>query len=378
MKKTNLFLLLLFSFLNCFGEDVQRFNFQIDGTINADSGKIFLHFYPDYTTSATKIMADVKDNKFSITGYIPESQGVFITLDSTYISSQFVIDEGQQAIVVNIDSVWEMPNVINKTMLTEYPNYLAFYKNLETKKELFHLQIDSLQKIYNHNLPSSIKLALDKEQRTLDNISDNTLLEYVQKNPDSKIAFWNLIRLMNWGYEPIFKSIYDTFSEEIKNGYAGKKLKNKLKNGTQLSKGKPFSFFNCQNTNGENLSPDIFLKNKFTLVDFWYSRCTPCLRQFKQMKDLYNQYNGKGFEIIGISVDQIEDEERWLNVISKEKLVWKQYWDKNASEALKFSIKAFPTNFLIDSSGRIIQKNISMEELDKVLKDNLTTSVYEE
>jgi peroxiredoxin len=349
----------------------QNSNFKIDGTVNVDSGKIYLNFYPDYIPSETnKIIAEIKNRRFSISGYIPESQGVFITLDSSYVSSDFVVDKGVQTIFINIDSVRKVPVVKNKTMLEEYPNYITFYKEINAKKDLFDQKIDSLYKLYNYDLPGSIRLILDEEQKAIYNASDSALLKYTERNPNSKIAFWDLVRLMNWGYEPIFDSIYNNFSEVLKNGYAGKILDEKIQNSRQLFVGRMFPPFNCQNASEENLSSCIFLKNKFTLVDFWFSKCAPCLAQFSRMRNLYKQYSGSGFEIIGISVDQIRDKKEWEDVIVKEKLVWKQYWDKDGTESRRFSINAFPCNFLIDNTGKIIDKNISLEALGEFLSSH--------
>lgn len=372
MKKWSILFFFLFWFIaNSFGRNGQYFNFKINGTINVDSGKIYLNFYSDYVPNKTdKIIAEIKNKKFFISGYIPESQGVFITFDNGYISPDFIIDKGVQTISINIDSMQEAPVVQNRTMLEEYPAYTSFHKEIKTKKELFNQKIDSLYKLYNYNFPNSIKLILDKEQKAIYNASDSILLKYAERNPNSKIAFWSLVRLFNWGYEPIFDSIYNAFSGMLKNGYSGRILNSKLQNGRQLSVDQIFPFFNCQSVNGEKLSSYIFSQNKFTLVDFWYSRCGPCRLQFSFMRDLYKQYHGSGFEIIGISVDQIKDKKEWEDVIVKEKLIWKQYWDKNGTECQKFSIKAFPTNFLIDSTGKIINKNISMEELREFLSSH--------
>ncbi len=373
MKKVEtLFLLLFCCLINSFEINGQNSNFKIDGTVNVDSGKIDLHFYRDYISSGTdKITAEIKNKKFSMSGNILESQGVFITIDSIYISSDFVIDKGLQTISINIDSSRKVPVVKNKTMLEEYPNYIAFYKEIDAKNESFNQKRDSLYKHYDSNLPDSIGLMLRKEKKAIYNASDSTLLKYVEKNPKSKIALWELARLLDWGYEPIFDSIYNGFSKTLRNGYAGKTLNGKLQNGRQLSVGQMFPLFNCQNTSNENLSSHIFLKNKFILVDFWFSGCGPCLVQFSRMKDLYQQYSGRGFEIVGISVDKTKNKKEWENVIVKEKLVWKQYWDKNGTESKKISIEAFPTNYLLDSTGKIIDKNISMEALDEFLNSSL-------
>lgn len=372
MKKCSVLFLILFWFLiNLFEINGQNSNFQIDGTINIDSGKIYLNFYSDYMPDKiSQIIAEIRNKKFCIFGYIPESQGVFITLDSGYISSNFVIDKGVQTISIKIDSTRKVPVVKNKTMLEEYSSYITFYKEINQKREIVNQKRDSLYKLYNYDLPDSIMLILDEEQKAIYNASDSTLLKYTERNPNSKIAFWDLVRLMNWGYEPTFNSIYNNFSKILKNGYAGKILNNKLQNGRQLSIGQIFPPFNCQNTSKENLSPCVFQKNKFTLVDFWFSKCAPCLAQFDSMRDLYKQYNGNGFEIIGISIDQIKDKKGWEDVIVKEKLIWKQYWDINGTESQRFSINAFPTNFLIDSTGKIIDKNISMEALGEFLSSH--------
>jgi len=369
---TTLFLILFLFIANPFEAKGQSPNFKIDGTVNVDSGKIDLHFYSDYIPSGTgPITAEIKNKKFSISGYIPESQGVFITIDDIYLSADFIINKGVQAITINIDLSREVPVVENKTMLEEYPNRIAFYKEIDAKNKSFDQKRDSLYQLYDGNLPDSIRVMLSEEQQAIYNASDSTLLRYAEKNPNSEIAFWNLIRLLGWGYEPIFDSIYSAFSETLRNGYAGNVLNSKLQSGRQLSVGQAFPLFNCQNASDEDLSSDVFLKNKFTLVDFWYSRCGPCRAQFSSLRNLYQKYSGSGFEIVGISVDRIKDKKEWEDVIVKEKLVWKQYWDKNGTETKRFSIYAFPTNFLIDSTGKIIDKNISMEALGEFLNSSL-------
>lgn len=378
MKKISvLYLILFWCLINSCEKNRENSNFKIDGIINVESGKIYLNFYPDFIPNETSEMtAEIKNGRFSFSGYIPESQGVFVTLDSNYISSDFIIDKGVQTIVIDTDSIRKVPVVKNKTMMKEYPNYIAFYKEVNTRKDLFDQKIDSLYKIYNYDLPDSIRFILDKEQKAIHNASDSTLLKYTEKNPSSKIAFWVLTRLMNWGYEPIFDSIYNNFSEVLRKGYAGEILGEKIQNGRQLSVGQMFPSFNCKNANEEKFSSRLFHENRFTLVDFWYSRCAPCLAQFSSMRDLYKQYSGSGFEIIGISIDQIRDKKQWEDIIVKEKLVWKQYWDRDGTESRRFSINAFPTNLLIDSTGKIIDKNISMEALSELLSSHSTSMNY--
>ncbi|MCD7930757.1 MAG: DUF4369 domain-containing protein [Tannerellaceae bacterium] len=162
MKKWSILFLILFGCLiNPIGINAQNTDFKIDSTINVDSGKICLHFYSDYLPDKTsKITAEIKNRRFTLSGVIPESQGVFISVDNNYVSADFVIDPGVQSISINIDAPREVPVGENRTMLEEYPDYIAFYKEINAKKELFYQKIDSLHKFYNNNLPESISLML--------------------------------------------------------------------------------------------------------------------------------------------------------------------------------------------------------------------------
>lgn len=154
-----LFLTLFLVVINSFGENLQQSNFKIDGTVNADSGTIYLKFYSDYMPNGTKeLVAEVQNQKFSIAGYIPESQAVVIALDNRYVSSDFIIEKGLQSVSLNIDSIREVPLVHNKTMLEEYRNYEAFRKDIKVRNELFNQKRDSLQKIYHPTFSSKTNL----------------------------------------------------------------------------------------------------------------------------------------------------------------------------------------------------------------------------
>ena len=357
---------------NSFGQKDKQFYFKINGTINADTGTVYLYFYRDYIPNKTKeLVSHVRDNKFSFSGYIPEPQAVNIFFDDRYMSSDFIIEKGEQTISINTDTTRKVPVVLNKIMTNEYPKYEAYFEKIQGMWRRFYQKVDSFNTLYNRQLPKTVKLNIDKEYSILCDLDNKTLLQYSQERPTSHIAFWRLIRTMTWGYEPILDSIYNSFTSELKNGYAGRVLDKKLKNGRQLSVGKQFPLLQSVNRNNEKFSPTIFLNNKFTLVDFWYSGCSPCRAQFNRLKDLYKQFHTKGFEIVGISVDKDTHKKEWEDSIINEKLSWKQYWDMNGKEAKRLSIHGFPTNFLIDSTGKIIVNNISLEELEELLSKSL-------
>ena len=364
---------LIFATLNALGQNDKQFNFKIDGTINADTGTVTLQFLTDYIPkNNSDLVAKVKNGKFSIAGYLPEPQSVEIGFGDNYLTSDFIIEKGLQTVTINTEIERQMPSVSNSTMQNDYPRYTAFFKQYTIKMDICHQKYDSIYKLNNYTLPEDVRFSMSKELDILYKEQDKLLLAYVEKNPDSEIAFWKFVRLMSFGYEPIFDTIYNSFSDELKNGYAGTVLNKKLEAGKILSVGKQFPPMQCMNRNNEELSPAVFTNKKLILVDFWYSGCGPCRAQFTSLKNLYNQFSSKGFEIVGISIDRATDKKKWEDVIINDKLIWQQYWDIDGKDARRLSINAYPTNFLIDNTGKIIAKNISMGELEAVLNKGLT------
>ncbi len=57
--------------------------------------------------------------------------------------------------------------------------------------------------------------------------------------------------------------------------------------------------------------------------------------------------------------------------VKEQKLPWPQYLDENGTVTKQLSISIWPSNFLIDENGVIIQKNISPQDLELFLKANM-------
>ena len=89
------------------------------------------------------------------------------------------------------------------------------------------------------------------------------------------------------------------------------------------------------------------------------------------LNELYDAYRYAGFEVMGISVDKKDDFNKWTATIKKEDLKWPNYLDENGVNSALLAVNYFPFNFLLNSKGEIIKKNISMEELKRLLEKNL-------
>lgn len=161
-------------------------------------------------------------------------------------------------------------------------------------------------------------------------------------------------------------------SNRLKASIAGRSLKEDLLQSKILSVGKQFPSMELLNKSllEHNLN-DTDLVNSYTLVDFWFSSCQPCIRQFPELKEIYNNYKNRGFQVIGISTDQLKQTNVWKTSIVKYGLEWPQYIDLEGKQSKLLGIDIFPTNFLINSKGKIIFKNMTSDEIKVFLRNNL-------
>ncbi len=137
--------------------------------------------------------------------------------------------------------------------------------------------------------------------------------------------------------------------------------------------GNPFSDVQLVNQEGMPVSlSDYVGKNKLVLVDFWASWCQPCIQEMPNVAAAYSKYKNKGFEIVGISLD--EKAEAWTGAITRLKMTWPQMSDlkgRSSSLSAPYNISSIPTTILVDKNGKIIAKNLSGKELDKKLAEIL-------
>jgi len=111
---------------------------------------------------------------------------------------------------------------------------------------------------------------------------------------------------------------------------------------------------------------------KYVLLDFWASWCGPCRQENPTLVKAYAKYKEKGFEILGISLDNPDAKEAWIEAIEKDGLTWRQVSDLKAwnnAVARTYGIRAIPHSFLIDPQGTIIAENLRGEKLEAKLAE---------
>ena len=111
-------------------------------------------------------------------------------------------------------------------------------------------------------------------------------------------------------------------------------------------------------------------KNKAILIDFWASWCPPCIKELPHVKEVYAEFKEKGFEIIGISLDDTaviaekfaeENEMPWPLTCSGD--AW-------ADSTVKlFKVNSIPSTWLIDEKGVLLKFDLRGDALKEAVCD---------
>jgi peroxiredoxin len=126
--------------------------------------------------------------------------------------------------------------------------------------------------------------------------------------------------------------------------------------------------FTSQTPEGETFKLSS-LRGKYVLVDFWASWCGPCRKESPNLVKAYLAHKAKNFTILSVSLDNKRED--WVEAIKKDQLNWTHVCDLKgwkSDAAVIYSIQSLPFNFLLDSSGKVIARDLRGEQLTEILR----------
>ncbi|SHM07171.1 TlpA disulfide reductase family protein [Flavobacterium saccharophilum] len=349
-----------------------------------------------FSTGDITDSTEVKDGKFQFTGKLPQAKLYLVVINSkkqaddpnmpNYQASVPVfLENGEIELKATLDSIPLASNLINIGRFS-FSNITVtgsksndIYMNYAKGLEPFAGQGD---KIFNEEyLPylnpekgaakQPVLKGVDIVTRMEAN-NDKTnayVLDFVKNNLTNSVGLTIATQEASRFSLSELNEISSHITSELKATPLGKETALKIEELKNIAPGAQYVDLPLKDNNGNDVKLSNYLgKGKYVLLEFWASWCHPCRADIPHLKEIYELYHPKGFEIVSVSMDN--DKEMWQKALKEENMPWVQISDLqaftgNLTKTYKF--RAIPTCFLIDPTGKIVTTKMRGSFMDKRL-----------
>ena len=352
MKTIKTLLLLCLFAIGCKSQQTLETVFSLD--VNSEkitSITISRYDYGQEKMIEWKSITDINPNKtYNVTDQFLEPSIYGVKLN-TGKEMRIAVEQGGQINLQLGDGI---------TLDSKVASELNFNQSIESlNNEFFAGMIEDFDQAMKENDEQKIA-ALEKKK-------DQVLVEFVE-------AMENLVREMGpsaktydaLGYldlyknNKFFKEMLKRFETDYPSSGMSISLRTRIEKADQLALGSEMANFKAMNKKGTPVSLSDF-RGSYVLVDFWASWCRPCRVENPKLLELYKTVKNIKFDIVGVSIDSNKD--LWEKAIEKDGLIWNQILDTDQTIYKQYLLSSLPANFLLDTEGKIISKNINAEEL---------------
>jgi peroxiredoxin len=305
-----------------------------------------------------------------------QTQGIFeLVFGDNVLAIPLINDASDIQVDADLSKTKDFYTVTNSPVSKQLQDLLANVgdKNNDIQNTFF--QLDSLKKF---NAPDSVLVAANnKKNAAVDQLNDY-LKQFIQTTPNATLG----VLALGWASRSFQPDQMEISLKDLKTRFPGNAFlaemeKNSQQQPQQQSSGsdswigKTVPELVMADPNGKDISISSF-KGKYVLIDFWASWCGPCRMENPNVVKAYNEFKGKNFTILGVSLDK--DKDSWKKAIAQDHLNWAQmsdlkYWNSHAVET--FGFQGIPFNVLVDPTGKVIAESLRGEDLEAKLKQVL-------
>jgi len=250
--------------------------------------------------------------------------------------------------------------------------------NVGTKNDEIQSSFNTLDSLKKIDAPDSVLVAANNTKNTAVSSLNDYLKQFIQTTPNATLG----VLALGWASRSLPPAEMDSQLKGLKTRFPGNTFLAEMEKASSQQQqaepssgaswiGKTVPELTMPDPNGNDISISSF-RGKYLLIDFWASWCGPCRMENPNVVKAYNEFKGKNFTILGVSLDK--DKDSWKKAISQDHLAWSQmsdlkYWNSQAVET--FGFQGIPFNVLVDPSGKVIGESLRGEELDAKLKQVL-------
>lgn len=292
-------------------------------------------------------------------GAVEYPQLIQLVAGDTRKRTSFYLENSEITVEGTLDSLFKAEVKGSKTQ----DEYQAF---VDSNKPLS----DSYASLYSEYQTASqsgdaAKVAeIEKKAEEIQNQMIENQKNFVKNNPSSYVSPSILSSLAYEMEATEIEAIMNNFDTAIVNLPQMKDLKSRVEVMKAVAVGQKAPDFTMNDVDGKPVTLSSRFGPKLLLLDFWAAWCGPCRQENPNVVKVYKEFNKKGFDVFGVSLDQTRED--WVKAIADDQLTWThvsdlQYWNNSAAKL--YAVQAIPANFLLDENGIIIGRNLRGEDL---------------
>jgi peroxiredoxin len=304
-----------------------------------------------------------------------KTQGIFeLVVGENALAIPLINDANEIQIDADLSKSTDFYTVTGSPASKQLQDLLAKVGSMNNEIQTAFNQLDSLKKM---DAADSVLVAVNLTKNGAISQLNDYFKQFIRTTPNATLG----VLALGWASRSLPPAEMDSALKNLKSRFPGNSFIAEMEKASQQQQpeqpsgdswiGKTVPELVMQDVNGKDVSISSF-RGKYVLIDFWASWCGPCRMENPNVVKAFNEFKGKNFTILGVSLDK--DKDSWKKAIAQDHLAWPQmsdlkYWNSQAVET--FGFQGIPFNVLVDPSGKVIAQELRGEDLDSKLKQVL-------
>jgi thiol-disulfide isomerase/thioredoxin len=320
--------------------------------------------------------------RFTLKVEIPGDEATFYNLHCGERTIPLILAPGDKVAVNSLPGLidgYSVSGSEESTLVKEIKNIMAFGV----------AKLDSLATLYNKTTAKALRESISKEYTATYLDIKRKQIEFIVTNSGSLAAIYALNQRLP-GDEVLFNGETDIVyfrlvADAVEKNYPKSTYLASLKEAIQyydnqreladkineaMATPAGFPELELPDMTGKKQSLTQIQQGKVVLVDFWSILEEGAQFRQAELKEIYEKYHDKGFEIYQVAVDTAQPE--WIQTLQMQKLPWISVCDFKGSASpavMLYGVTTIPTNYLLNKEGDIVAIGAYGDNLEKELKN---------
>ena len=304
----------------------------------------------------------VVNGKFEFKGVADSVQIAAVTMGDAFC--QFFLEPGQ----IKVDlKLGQMSYALGTPNNNAYESFMSDMKALEEE------YAEIARNAQNPDLTEAQLAEVKAQMSSFEEKYYQAIKNSIADNVGNDFGLYNLTNSYYYYAPEELAPVLEGYIAAFPNNARLQQLKKHNDLSLETSVGKQFKDFEMADVDGNMHKISEYVSaNKVTLIDFWASWCGPCRAEMPAVKAAYEAYKGKGFGIVGVSLDNNKD--AWTASIKNLGMEWAQISDLkgwNCEGAKLYGVNSIPATVLVAQDGTILARNLRGEAIQEKLAELL-------